>query len=89
MLGALILRGVPSSFATRHGPRWIWDFGFCGGSLIAAFVQGVAVGALAKGLPMGDGHYAGGILAGSAPLPASAASGCVLATPFLGQDGWS
>jgi cytochrome bd ubiquinol oxidase subunit II len=27
--------------------------------------------------------------AGSVPLPASAASGCVLATPFLGQDGWS
>ena len=61
MLGALILRGVAFEFrykATRT--RWIWDVGFCGGSLVASFVQGTAIGALAKGLPLQDGHYSGG-----------------------------
>lgn len=60
MLGALILRGVAFEFrhkATRT--RWIWDLGFSGGSLVAAFVQGTAVGAMTKGLPIQDGRYAG------------------------------
>src|ERR1700733_16284227 len=53
MLGALILRGVAFEFRYKAlGARWIWDLGFSVGSLIAAFVQGVTVGALAKGLPM-------------------------------------
>ena len=61
MLGALILRGVAFEFRYKAlGSRWLWDLGFAGGSLIATFVQGVAVGALAKGLPMVDGRYAGG-----------------------------
>ena len=40
MLGALILRGVSFEFRDKAlGSRWIWDFGFWGGSLIAAFVK--------------------------------------------------
>jgi cytochrome d ubiquinol oxidase subunit II len=61
MLGGLILRGVAFEFrykATRT--RWIWDLGFSGGSLVASFVQGAAIGALAKGLPLQNGHYVGG-----------------------------
>ena len=61
MLCGLILRGVAFEFrykATRS--RWIWDLGFSGGSLIASFVQGTAIGALAKGLPLVDGRYVGG-----------------------------
>ena len=90
MLGALILRGVSFEFRDKAlGSRWIWDFGFWGGSLIAAFVQGVAVGALAKGLPMVDGHYAGGTFGWFSTFACLCGIGCVLATPFLGQDGWS
>ena len=61
MLGALILRGVAFEFrykATRS--RWLWDLGFAGGSLVATFVAGRTVGALAKGLPIENGIYIGG-----------------------------
>ncbi len=61
MLGGLILRGVAFEFRYKAtSTRWIWDFGFCAGSLVASFVQGTAIGALAKGLPLQDGHYVGG-----------------------------
>jgi cytochrome d ubiquinol oxidase subunit II len=62
MLAALILRGVAFEFRSHAGPgmRRLWDLGFAGGSLVAAFVQGATVGALVVGLPVGaDGRYAG------------------------------
>jgi cytochrome d ubiquinol oxidase subunit II len=40
--------------------RWVWDTGFAGGSLVAAFIQGMTVGALVEGLPITDGRYTGG-----------------------------
>jgi cytochrome d ubiquinol oxidase subunit II len=69
MLGARILRGVSFEFrykATRT--RWLWDLAFFGGSLIASFVQGVAVGALVKGLRMQDGQYVGGTFGWLSPF---------------------
>jgi cytochrome d ubiquinol oxidase subunit II len=62
MLAALILRGVAFEFREKAGPtmRRVWDFGFAGGSLVAAFVQGATVGALVRGLPVGpDGRFIG------------------------------
>jgi cytochrome bd ubiquinol oxidase subunit II len=62
MLGSLILRGVAFEFRQKAGSdtRWVWDAGFAGGSLIAAFLQGAVVGALVRGLPVGsDGRFAG------------------------------
>ena len=61
MLSGLILRGV--AFEYRHRTvryRWIWDWSFAGGSLVATFMQGMAVGALVEGLPMADSRYVGG-----------------------------
>jgi len=61
MLAALIFRGVAFEFrhkATRSRP--LWDFGFGAGSLVASFIQGTMVGALARGLPMANGVYHGG-----------------------------
>ena len=61
MLAGLILRGV--AFEFRHKAersRWIWDTSFAGGSFVAAFMQGLTVGALVEGLPFADGQYAGG-----------------------------
>src|SRR5258706_14363698 len=61
MLAGLILRGVAFEFRYRADwVRWIWDAGFAGGSLLAAFVQGMTVGALVEGLPIANGHYIGG-----------------------------
>lgn len=61
MLGALILRGVALEF--RHKTvayRWVWNFSFALGSVLATFVQGLVIGALVKGVPIVDGHYVGG-----------------------------
>jgi cytochrome bd ubiquinol oxidase subunit II len=62
MLAALILRGVAFEFRQKAGERMrlVWDVGFAGGSLVAAFVQGAAVGALVRGLPVAaDGRFTG------------------------------
>jgi cytochrome d ubiquinol oxidase subunit II len=66
MLVALILRGVAFEFRHNAGPRMrkVWDVGFAGGSLVAAFTQGATVGALVYGIPVG----AGGRFAGHGPL---------------------
>jgi cytochrome d ubiquinol oxidase subunit II len=88
MLGALILRGVAFEFRYKAlGARWIWDLGFSGGSLVAAFVQGAAVGALAKGIPMADGHYAGGTFGWFSAFSCLCGVGLCLGYALLGA-GW-
>ena len=55
LLIALILRGVAFEFRYKtERLRWVWDSGFFLGSLIAAFVQGAAVGAIVDGLPIDE-----------------------------------
>src|SRR5271170_826501 len=61
MLGALILRGVAFEFRYKAvGARWVWDASLAGGSLIASFMQGAAIGALALGLTQQGAQYAAG-----------------------------
>ena len=61
LLFALIFRGVAFEFRYRtERMRWVWDWGFFLGSLIAAFVQGVAIGTMVQELPVVEGQYAGG-----------------------------
>jgi cytochrome d ubiquinol oxidase subunit II len=61
MLAGLILRGVAFEFRNKtERMRWVWDVSFAGGSFVAAFVQGMTVGALVEGLPIVNGRYAGG-----------------------------
>src|ERR1700733_1176654 len=60
MLLGLILRGVAFEFRDNAKQlRWIWDLSFVGGSLIAAFIQGMTVGALVEGLQFTNGEYSG------------------------------
>lgn len=61
MLLALIFRGVAFEYRWRT-ERWkrVWDAGFFGGSLIAAFMQGIALGALVQGIEVTDRAYSGG-----------------------------
>src|SRR6266403_2163172 len=69
MLAGLILRGVAFEFRhTAERTRWIWNAGFTGGSLVAAFTQGVMVGALVEGLPLSDGRYVGGLFGWLSPF---------------------
>src|SRR5262245_27908716 len=61
MLLALIFRGVAFEFRYRSfNPKQTWDEGFAVGSLVAAFAQGVALGALVQGIPVANRAYAGG-----------------------------
>lgn len=61
MLLGLIFRGVAFEFRWRT-KRWLrhWDIAFIGGSTVAAFAQGVALGALLQGIAVEGRAYAGG-----------------------------
>jgi cytochrome d ubiquinol oxidase subunit II len=61
MLIGLILRGVAFEFrfkAERH--RWMWDVAFTSGSILAALMQGVVIGAFVQGFTVVDSKFAGG-----------------------------
>jgi len=60
MLLGLVFRGVAFEFRHRdERHRALWDFGFFGGSLIAALSQGMVLGAILQGIAVEDRHYAG------------------------------
>lgn len=61
MLLGLIFRGVAFEFRwrTTRGSIW-WDIGFFAGSTLAAFMQGIALGALVQGIKIVDRTYVGG-----------------------------
>jgi cytochrome d ubiquinol oxidase subunit II len=61
MLLALVFRGVAFEFrykdATRRG---VWDHGFCYGSTLATFAQGIVLGAFIQGFHVEGRTFAGG-----------------------------
>src|SRR3982751_778783 len=61
MLLGLIFRGVAFEFRFRT-TRWrpVWDWGFALGSMTAALMQGIALGALVQGIEVENRQYAGG-----------------------------
>ena len=85
MLAGLILRGV--AFEFRHKAermRWLWDISFAGGSLVAAFIQGLTVGALVEGLPIVNGHYVGGDFGWLSPFAVLCGVGLCIGYTLLG-----
>jgi cytochrome bd ubiquinol oxidase subunit II len=61
MLLGLVFRGVAFEFRWRDpNHRARWDAGFCIGSIIATFAQGVTLGALLQGIKISGRAYAGG-----------------------------
>jgi cytochrome bd ubiquinol oxidase subunit II len=86
LLFGLIFRGVAFEFR-RAGARKLWNRGFFVGSAVAAFVQGAAVGAMIRGIPVAGGQYAGGAYEWLALLPVLCGVGLVLGYALLGA-GW-
>jgi cytochrome bd ubiquinol oxidase subunit II len=85
MLSALILRGVAFEFRYKaKRMRWIWDFSFFGGSLVATFVQGMTVGALVEGLPIANGQYTGGDFGWFSPFAVLCGVGLCFGYTLLG-----
>lgn len=84
LLFALIFRAVSMEFrGKRPGRAWrsFWDWSFFGGSALAAFLFGVAVGNAMQGLPIGpDKELRGGFfeLLGGYPLLV----GCLVVATF-------
>jgi cytochrome d ubiquinol oxidase subunit II len=63
MLLGLVFRGVAFEFRWRDpAHRAFWDWAFCIGSVVAAFSQGVMLGAILQGIHVEAGAYAGGWL---------------------------
>lgn len=84
-LCALVLRGVAIEFRHRATiSRPFWDAAFAGGSLVATFVQGAALGALATGLPIENGQYIGGAFAWLSAFAVLTGLGLCLAYSLLG-----
>jgi cytochrome bd ubiquinol oxidase subunit II len=85
MLAGLILRGVAFEYRYKtERMRWIWDAGFAGGSLVAAFIQGLTVGALVEGLPIVNGQYSGGEFGWFSPFAILCGVGLCLGYALLG-----
>ena len=85
MLAGLILRGVAFEFRYRaERLRWIWSVSFAGGSLVAAFTQGLMVGALVQGLPISDGRYVGGEFGWFSPFAVLCGIGLCVGYALLG-----
>ncbi|MEN1941318.1 cytochrome d ubiquinol oxidase subunit II [Luteimonas sp. MJ246] len=61
MLVALIFRGVAFEFRFKaRRARRFWGGAFALGSMVAAFAQGLILGALVEGMPLEEGKYLGG-----------------------------
>ena len=85
MLAGLILRGVAFEFRYKtERARWVWDVSFAGGSLVAAFIQGLTVGALVEGLPIANGRYTGGDFGWLSPFAILCGIGLCLGYALLG-----
>jgi cytochrome bd ubiquinol oxidase subunit II len=88
LLFGLIFRGIAFEFRFRVGRmRPFWDWGFFLGSTLMAFVQGAAVGAMIRGIPVSNGQYSGGAFGWLAPFPIMTGVGLVLGYALLGA-GW-
>jgi len=85
MLIGLIFRGVAFEFrwSDTHRRRW-WDAGFSAGSLVAALMQGMTLGALVQGITVRNGSYAGGWWEWLSPFSILTGAGLVVGYAMLG-----
>lgn len=85
MLLALVFRGVAFEYRWVAKPSHsLWDIAFAGGSITAAFMQGVILGGLLHGLPVKDGNFAGGMLDWLQPFPMFVGAATVAGYALLG-----
>lgn len=88
LLIALIFRGVAFEFRYKsEGMRWVWDWGFFLGSLVAAFVQGAAIGAMVDQLPVENNQFVGSTFFWLTPFAICCGFGLILGYCLLGA-GW-
>ena len=73
LLAGLIFRAVAIEFRSKRPERWwrqMWDVSFAGGSIMVSLIIGIALGNIAKGVPVdGRGEFAGTFLGLLTPYP--------------------
>ena len=85
MLFALIFRGVAFEYRAKAVKlRWAWDWGFAAGSTIAAFFQGVMLGAVLGGFRIEHGGFVGGPFDWVSPFALMSGAGLVCGYALLG-----
>jgi cytochrome d ubiquinol oxidase subunit II len=85
MLLALVFRGVAFEFRWVAKPKHrIWDAAFFGGSLTAAFCQGLILGGILQGITVVDGRFAGSGLDWATPFSVLCGLGVVSGYVLLG-----
>jgi cytochrome d ubiquinol oxidase subunit II len=88
LLVGLIFRGIAFEFRYRSvRMRRLWDAGFFLGSTVVAFVQGAAVGALMRGIPVANEQFAGTSFDWLHPFSVLTGIGLVFGYALLGA-GW-
>jgi cytochrome d ubiquinol oxidase subunit II len=88
MLLALVFRGVAFEFRYRDVEhKTFWDHGFAYGSAIAAFAQGVTLGAFIQGFQVDGRHFAGGAFAFLTPFSLLTGGALIFGYGLLGA-GW-
>ena len=86
MLIGLIFRGVAFEFRFKATPahRPFWDKAFLGGSILATFCQGIAVGAVISGFSVTGRQFSGSQLDWLTPFNLFCGLGLVIAYALLG-----
>ncbi len=86
MLLALIFRGVAFEFRwVAQSSKFWWNVAFAGGSLVAAFSQGLVLGGLLQGIEVQDRQYAGGPFDWLTPFSILCGIGVVAGYGLLGS----
>src|SRR3984957_4349788 len=87
MLIGLILRGVAFEFRFKahEAHQALWDISFAAGSYLAAFSQGVALGAFINGFNMSGTTYVGGSFDWLTPFSLFTGFGLIIAYALLGS----
>jgi cytochrome d ubiquinol oxidase subunit II len=89
MLIALIFRGVAFEFRfkARSHRRWIWNYAFTIGSLVATFSQGLILGGFLQGFKVEGRHFVGGAFDWLTPFSVFVGIALICGYALLGA-GW-
>jgi cytochrome d ubiquinol oxidase subunit II len=85
MLLALVFRGVAFEFrSVARSSKYLWNGAFAGGSIVAAFCQGLILGGLIQGIKVENGAFAGGAFDWATPFATACGFGVVAGYALLG-----
>jgi len=86
LLAGLIFRGVAFEFRFKaKTSKYLWNWAFAGGSIVAAFAQGAVVGAYIQGFKTENFVYVGGALDWLTPFTVMTGAGLVAGYALLGS----